>query len=105
MRKKKIAAASAAVVALGLTGGGIAVAAGGGNGGPSRMDDGKQLASQAKVSERAAIKAAQTKASGALNEVDLEKAGGKLVYNVDVGSHDVKVDADSGEVVSVDADD
>ncbi len=103
--RKKIAVAGAAIVALGLAGGGIAAAAGGGNGGPSRMDDGKQFASQAKVSEAGAIKAAQTRASGGLDEIDLEKAGGKLVYNVDVGSRDVKVDASSGEVVSVDADD
>lgn len=103
--RKKIAAAGVAVVALGLAGAGIAAAAGDGSGGPSRMDDGKQFASQAKVSEAGAIKAAQTRASGALNEVDLEKAGGKLVYNVDVGSNDVKVDASSGEVASVDADD
>jgi uncharacterized membrane protein YkoI len=44
-------------------------------------------------------------ASGALNEVDLEHRAGRLVFNVDVGSHDVEVDATTGDVVAVDADD
>ena len=71
----------------------------------SRLDDGKDLVGQAKISEAQAIRAAQSAASGPLNEVDLERAGGKLVYNVDVGSKDVKVDATSGQLVSADSDD
>jgi len=51
------------------------------------------------------IAAAQGAASGALNEVDLEHRAGRLVYNVDVGAKDVKVDASSGQVVAVDGDD
>lgn len=110
--KTRIAGAAAGLALLGLAGAGIAAAAGGGghvSGGggtsPSRLDDGRQYASQAKVSEQQAIAAAQTRAAGRLNEVDLEHRGASLVYNVDVGSHDVKVDAASGEVVAVDADD
>ncbi len=72
---------------------------------PSRLDDGKDLASQAGISEAQAIAAAQSATSGALNEVDLEHRAGRLVYNVDVGAKDVKVDADTGQVVAVDADD
>src|SRR3954452_9852201 len=71
----------------------------------SRLDDGKDLRGQAKISEQQAIEAAQTRASGALNEVDLEHAGDRLVYNVDVGSKDVKIDTASGRVVGVDGDD
>src|SRR3954451_5080145 len=71
----------------------------------SRLDDGKALLSQATITEQQAIEAAQSAASGALNEVDLEHVGGTLVFNVDVGRHDVKVDAANGHVVSVDADD
>lgn len=71
----------------------------------SHPTDWRLYASQAKVSEQQAIAAAQTRASGKLNEVDLEHRGASLVYNVDVGSHDVKVDAASGDVVAVDADD
>ena len=72
---------------------------------PSRLDDGKDLLSKATITEQEAIKAAQSAATGALNEVDLEYADGKLVYTVDVGSNDVKVDAANGNVVAVDQDD
>ena len=71
----------------------------------SRLDDGKSLLPQSKISEQQAIAAAQAAASGALNEVDLEHKDGKLVWNVDVGNKDVKVDATDGKVVSVDQDD
>ena len=71
----------------------------------SRLDDGQELLPQARITEGQAIAAAQTAASGALNEVDLEHAGGRLVFNVDVGDNDVKVDATNGHVVSADRDD
>ena len=66
----------------------------------SRLDDGAGLLPQAKISEQDAIAAAQTAASGPLSEVDLEDYQGQLVFNVDVGSHDVKVDAATGEVLA-----
>jgi uncharacterized membrane protein YkoI len=91
------------LVALAAVGGTAGVAAiAGASGGPasSRLDDGKDLLSQAKVSETQAIAAAQSAASGSLNEVDLEHFDGRLVYNVDVGNTDVKVDATTGKVVS-----
>ena len=94
--------AAAGAAALTLAGGAVAFA---GSGAPSRLDDGKDLASQASVTEAQAIAAARSAASGALNEVDLEHRDGTLVYNVDVGAKDVKVDAQSGKVVAVDADD
>ena len=106
MRKRFITiAAGAATLGLAAT----ALAAGGQHNadaaGASRLDDGKDLLSQAAISEQQAIRAAQGAASGALNEVDLERAGGRLVFNVDVGSKDVKVDASTGRVVAVDGDD
>ena len=52
-----------------------------------------------------AITAARSAASGGLNEVDLERASGRLLFNVDVGEKDVKVAAADGTVVSVDQDD
>jgi uncharacterized membrane protein YkoI len=73
--------------------------------GASRLDDGKDLLPQARITEQQAIAAARTAAAGALNEVDLEHAGGKLVFNVDVGDKDVKVDAADGRVVAVGHDD
>jgi uncharacterized membrane protein YkoI len=99
--------ATVVVLALGaLTGVGIANAADGASGaGQSRLDDGKDLLPQAKISEQQAIQAAQSAASGALNEVDLEHHGGRLVWNVDVGAKDVKVDAATGHVVAASSDD
>jgi uncharacterized membrane protein YkoI len=101
----KIAGAVAGLAVLGAAGGGVAAAAGDPSASASRMDDGTQLLPQARISESRAIAAAQTRATGPLNEVDLEHRGGRLVFNVDVGSHDVKVDADTAAVVAVDADD
>jgi uncharacterized membrane protein YkoI len=101
--RSKIMAGVLTATAVGLGTVGVAWAAGGG--GASRLDDGRDLLSQAKITEQQAIAAAQTAASGGLNEVDLEHAGGRLVFNVDVGSADVKVDAATGKVVRVDHDD
>jgi uncharacterized membrane protein YkoI len=72
---------------------------------PGTIDEGKDLQSQAGISLGEAIQAAQGAASGPVGEVDLEYLNGTLVYNVDTGKHDVKVDANSGEVLAVDADD
>jgi uncharacterized membrane protein YkoI len=93
--------AAAGVAAISLAGGAVAFA----GGAPSRLDDGKDLAGQAGISEAQAIAAARSAVPGDLNEVDLEHRAGRLVYNVDVGAKDVKVDASTGEVVAVDADD
>ncbi len=71
----------------------------------SRLDDGANLLPQAKITEAQAIHAAQTAAAGPLNEVDLEDYQGHLVFNVDVGSHDVKVDASNGDVLAAPVDD
>jgi uncharacterized membrane protein YkoI len=71
----------------------------------SRLDDGKGLLRRAAITEQQAITAAKGAASGALDEVDLEYRGGTLVFNVDVGAKDVKVDAGDGHVVAVDQDD
>lgn len=105
MRKTKtIIATAAGIAALGAAGG-VAIASGGAMAAPSRLDDGKDLLPQAKITEQQAITAAQGVASGALNEVDLEQYDGRLVFNVDVGSTDVKVDASTGDVVASQKDD
>ncbi len=72
---------------------------------PGTIDDGKDLQSQAGISLGQAIQAAQAAASAPLGEVDREYLNGVLVYNVDTGKHDVKVDASNGQVLSVDPDD
>jgi uncharacterized membrane protein YkoI len=72
---------------------------------PGMLDDGKDLLPQAGISLDAAIAAAKTAAPGAIGEVDLEQDDGRLVFNVDVGDQDVKVDAATGEVVGAISDD
>jgi uncharacterized membrane protein YkoI len=119
--KKRIYTAVAVVAAMALGTVGIATASNGTTpAGPpapeqetihapdssgSRLDDGANLLPQAKITEAQAIQAAQTAASGPLNEVDLEDYQGHLVFNVDVGSHDVKVDASNGDVLAAPVDD
>jgi uncharacterized membrane protein YkoI len=99
--KRRIAAGIAVIAVCAIGGVGASSSAAS----PSRLDDGKSLLSQSKISEQQAIAAAQTAASGALNEVDLEHYQGRLVWNVDVGAKDVKVDATTGDVVASGADD
>jgi uncharacterized membrane protein YkoI len=70
-----------------------------------QIDDGADLLPQASVTLEQAIAAAQSAASGEVGEVDLEHYQGKLVFNVDVGDKDVKVDAMDGSLLAVDADD
>ena len=84
--RRKVMAGVAAVAAVGLGVVGVGWAAGGG--GASRLDDGKDLLPQAKISEGQAVAAAQTAASGALNEVDLEHVAGWLVWKVVRVDHD-----------------
>src|SRR4051794_9268484 len=88
MKRKMIIAAAALAVAASATGVAVAASGSGTSGGGvtgSRLDDGKDLLSQASITEQQAITAAQSAASGPLNEVDLEHYDGKLVFNVDVG--------------------
>ena len=101
--RSKVMAGAVIVTVVGLGAVGVGWAAAGG--GASRLDDGKDLLAQAKITELEAIAAARTAASGPLNEVDLEHADGRLVFNVDVGDADVNVDAATGKVVRVDHDD
>jgi uncharacterized membrane protein YkoI len=72
---------------------------------PGTLDDGKDLLSQAKISIDEAIAAAQSAQSGAVGEIDLEHFEGRLVFNVDIGDKDVKVDAGNGTVLSSNSDD
>ncbi len=102
--RRRIIGSIVVVGALGAVGG-VALAGGGAPGGSSRLDDGKSLLPQAGITEQQAVNAAQGAAAGALNEVDLERYDGRLVFNVDVGDRDVKVDAATGDVVASSRDD
>jgi len=68
---------------------------------PGSLDDGKELRPQASVTLQQAIAAARNASSGSLGQVDLEHYEGRLVYTVDVGDHEVKVDAANGRVDGV----
>ena len=65
---------------------------------PGSLDDGKELRPQASITLQQAITTAQNAASGSLGQVDLEHYEGRLVYTVDVGDHEVKVDAANGRI-------
>jgi len=69
------------------------------------LDDGKDLLPQAGITLEQAVAAAQGAAPGPVGEVDLEHYQGKLVFNVDVGDKDVKVDAITGAVIDATSDD
>ncbi len=64
-----------------------------------QVDDGKDLLPQASITVEQAIAAAQDAFDGDIGEIDLEYYDGKLVFNVDVGDQDVKVDASDGAVL------
>jgi hypothetical protein len=66
---------------------------------PGQIDDGADLLPQASITLDQAITAAQGAATGALGEVDLETYNGTLVFNVDIGAKDVKVDASNGNIL------
>lgn len=68
-------------------------------GNAGQVDDGKDLLPQASITVDQAIAAAQGAAGGDIGEIDLEYYNGKLVFNVDIGDQDVKVDASDGTVL------
>jgi uncharacterized membrane protein YkoI len=72
---------------------------------PGTIDDGRDLLPQAKITVDQAIEAAKAAHTGAIGEIDLEHFEGRLVFNVDVGDKDVKVDAESGIVLASNSDD
>ena len=103
----RIAIAGLAAVAVLAVGG--AFAFGGGSGiwddghfaKPGSLDDGKDLLAQTTISLAQADAAAQAAATGSLGQVDLEHYEGKLVYSVDVGDSEVKVDAADGGIAGI----
>jgi uncharacterized membrane protein YkoI len=106
MRKKLVAlAAAAALMLVGATlafgGPGRLIYDDGAYVKPGSLDDGKELRPQASITLQQAIAAAQSAASGSLGQVDLEHYQGRLVYTVDVGDHEVKVDAANARIDGV----
>lgn len=70
-----------------------------------KLDDGADLLSPALITLDEAIAAAQGALDGAVGEIDLEDYNGTLVFNVDIGDKDVKVDAATGAVLATDTSD
>jgi uncharacterized membrane protein YkoI len=68
---------------------------------PGSLDDGKELLSQTKITLPQAVAAARKAQSGQLGQVDLEHYGGRIVYMVDVGSNEVRVDATDGSIAAI----
>ena len=76
-----------------------------GNGTSSEAGRAALSVAQAKISPAQAIAAAEAKAGGKAIEADLEHEKGSVVYDVEVlaangTKHDVKVNADNGQVIS-----
>lgn len=68
---------------------------------PGALDDGKDLLPQTRISLASAVATAQSAANGALGQVDLEHYGAGIVYMVDIGNQEVRVDAANGKVVAI----
>src|SRR4051794_17489675 len=69
-----------------------------------------KLVKQAKITEKAATKTALEKVPGTVHEVELEDEDGTIVYGIEIvakdgSQQDVKVDAQTGKIVKVEADD
>jgi len=72
--------------------------------GLSEADEAAALAPLATVTPDEAIAAAQAEVPGDLGKVELENENGSLVYSVEIGGKDVKVDAGTGAVLHIEAD-
>jgi uncharacterized membrane protein YkoI len=99
--RRLYATIGALVIAASAIAAGFFVTSGASAGQSGVLDDGKDLLPQADISLKAAIESAQTAARGDIGEVDLEYYDGSLVFNVDVGDQDVKVDAATGQVLGM----
>jgi uncharacterized membrane protein YkoI len=108
--RKRLIMIGVALVAAAVVLGGATFALGGGAGGiwddnhfakPGSLDDGKDLLPQTTISLKQAVAAAQHAAGGALGQVDLEHYGTRIVYMVDIGDQEVRVDAGDGSVVAI----
>jgi uncharacterized membrane protein YkoI len=101
MTRKRLIVAVTAVLAAGAIAAGLLLSSSASAGRGGVLDDGKNLLPKAQISLDQALAAAQSAAPGELDEVDLEYWNGVLVFNVDVGDQDVKVDAATGKVLGM----
>jgi uncharacterized membrane protein YkoI len=108
--KKRMTIVVAALVAAAVLVLGVGSLAFGGGGGiwddnhyaaPGSLDDGKDLLPQTTITLAQANAAALNAADGSLGQVDLERYEGRVVYMVDVGDNEVRVDAADGSIVAI----
>jgi uncharacterized membrane protein YkoI len=74
------------------------------NGGLSEADEAAALASLATITPEQAGAAAQAQVPGDVQHIELDNENGSLVYSVEIGGKDVKVDAGNGAVLHVESD-
>lgn len=72
--------------------------------GLSEADQAAALAPLATITADGASAAAQAEVPGDVQKVELENENGTLVYSVDIGGKDVKVDAGTGAVLHIESD-
>lgn len=68
---------------------------------PGSLDDGKQFLSRTGITLGQAVASAQAARTGQLGQVDLEYLDSRLVYTVDIGNSEVKVDATDGAIATI----
>jgi uncharacterized membrane protein YkoI len=73
--------------------------------GLSESEESAALASLATITPDEALAAARAVVAGDSQKVELENENGSLVYSVQIGGQDVKVDAGTGAVLHVESDD
>ena len=105
LKKRSYVAAGLAGVIIPTAGAIMALTRDASAGQSGELDDGKDLLPQAGITLTEAIAAAQGAAQGSVGEVDLEYWQGSLVFNVDVGNQDVKIDAATGAVLGTEGED
>jgi len=72
---------------------------------PGTLVEGAELLPQAAITLEQAIAAAQAEVQGDLGTVELEEDDGSLVFIVEIGDEEVKVDAQTGQVITEDEED
>ena len=65
-------------------------------GGPRQLSEGADLLDQAGITVDQAIAAAQQVVSGDVQEVELERENGTLIFEVEIGGKEVIIDAETG---------
>ena len=74
-------------------------------GDPRQLSEGADLLDQAGITVEEAIAAAQQVVSGDVQEVELERENGVLIFEVEISGQDVMIDAATGESLGIEVED